>query len=231
MKLNIFQKILFVVYGCLFVYFAIIHVPFKTSSKKEIKYDTLFSNSSNLDVSRLVLIIVILSILTAVLFFLFSIINFSYKNEPLSKRTIKISIYSFIGVALLFVAIFSIMNLQTKKEKLKIISEEPFQAVDSTAVAVDTPNILEIPPFLLKEMTCTEKHALEDFKSYMKFYYPDWKIYGQPVVKKQSDCTYRIQFTTLDPHIKYEREVIIIEIYYNYDYTTYSCKTIRGTLY
>lgn len=230
MKLNIFQKIILFLYGCLFVYFSTIHVPFETSRHNEIKYDTLFSNSSNLEFSRLVLIIVILTILTAVLFLLLRNVNYSYKAKSLSKKRIKI-FNSFIGIVLLIVAIFSINKFQTKKEKLKIISEEPFQSVDSTVIAVDTANSIEIPPFVKKNITCTEEHALEDFKSYMKFYYPDWKIYGKPVVKEQSDCTYRIQFTTLDPHIKYEREVIIVEISYNYDYSRYTCRTIRGTLY
>jgi hypothetical protein len=65
----------------------------------------------------------------------------------------------------------------------------------------------------------------------MKFYYPDWKIYGNPVVKEQTDCTFRIQFTTIDPHIKLEKEIIIAEISYSYEYTRYRFKTIRGTLY
>ena len=65
----------------------------------------------------------------------------------------------------------------------------------------------------------------------MKFYYPDWKLYGSPIVIEESDCIYRIQFITLDPHTRYQREVIIAEISYDYNFSHYSFRTVRGTLY
>jgi|GEM_PF-6735329 len=227
MKFNIYQKILLLIYGCLFVYFSIIHVPFKTNYRNEIKYDTLFSNSSNLDVSRLVLIIVILSILAVVLFLLFRNITYSYKFKQIRKRKI---FYSAIGVLTIFLAVFIIILYQNKNKINEAIPSTTIGTADSTSVSTDSTSV--IPPLdVIKAFTCTEENALANFKSYMKFYYPDWKIYGSPVVKDQSDCTYRIQFTTLDPHIRYEREVMIVEISYNYDYSRYSFRTIRGTLY
>ena len=234
-KFNAYQKLILLVYGCLFVYFTILHVPFRTSYRNEIKYDTLFSNNSNLDFSRLVLIIIIFSILATVLFLLFRNINFSFKRLP--RKTIKVTFYSTIALILLLSAILVISEYQTKtKNIIKPIVK--VQTIDSTSIATDTTSIatdttrsIDAPPFIKKIFNCTEEHALENFRSYMKFYYPDWKIYGKPVVKEQSDCIYRIQFTTLDPHSRYEREVIIVEISYNYDYSRYNFTTIRGTLY
>jgi hypothetical protein len=229
MKLNVYQKIVLLIYGCLFVYFTILHVPFKSNYRGEIKYDTLFSNSSNLDTGRLILIIVILTILTVVLLLLLR--NIKYSFRPISQKRKKIIAYSLLGVVILFAAIFAISKYKVKKnaDTPPIVNT---QAVDSVAVVADTTTSIDIPPFLQKKAeTCNEEQALRDFKSHMKFYYPDWKIYGNPVVREQSDCAYRVQFTTLDPHIKYEREVIIVEISYAYDYTKYNFRIIRGTLY
>lgn len=229
MKFNIYQKIILLVYGCLFVYFSIIHVPFKTNSRGEIKYDTLFSNSSNLDTGRLVVIIVIISMLTTVLLLLLRNINYSPKSLP--RKTAKIITFCITGIAILFLVVWGLSKLNTKKRNVPTETVST-QSVDSTAVIVDTAISTDIPPFLQKKAeTCNEEQALLDFKSYMKFYYPDWKIYGNPVVKEQSDCTFRVQFTTLDPHIRYQKEVIIVEISYNYNYTEYYFRTVRGTLY
>lgn len=229
MKLNLYQKIILLAYGFLFVYFTILHVPFKSNYRSEIKYDTLFSNSSNLETSRLILIIIILTILTFILLLLLR--NLKNPFPLISQTKKKTIIYSLLGAVILFGIIFSILKYQIKK------NTEPsptikVQTTDSVSVVVDTTINTKVPTLLKAKIeTCNEEQALIDFRSYMKFYYPDWKIYGKPVVIEQSDCTYRVQFTTLDPHIKYEREVIVIEISYNYNYTQYYFRTIRGTLY
>lgn len=89
-----------------------------------------------------------------------------------------------------------------------------------------------------KAETCTKDNALLQFRSYVKFYYPDWKIYGKPQVKEltegfESPCSYQIQFTTSDPHLQYitEKEVIAVQIAFTFDYSRYRFTTIRGMLY
>jgi serine/threonine protein kinase len=85
-----------------------------------------------------------------------------------------------------------------------------------------------------KAITCTEQQALGDFKLYMKFNYPDWQIIGNPQVLEHADCTYRVQFTTLDPAYHGDwmfKEVIIGEISYSDDYQRYYFRTIRGWLH
>lgn len=234
MKLNFFQKIILTLYGCFFIYFTVIHVPFKTNYRSEIKYDTLFSNSSNLDTSRLLVIVLVISILAAVLLLLLRIATYTPKS--ISKNSVKIIAYSASAVILLFFAGWGILRWKTNKKNLvaNASNSQMKDSLDSVTVVLDTTASTSngLPPFLQKKAeTCNEEQALLDFKSYMRFYYPDWRIFGKPVVQEQSDCTYRIQFTTLDPHIRYEREVIIVEISYNYDYTKYNFRTIRGTLY
>lgn len=230
MKFNLYQKIILVLYSLFFIYFSIIHVPFKIDDGSEIKYDTLLSNSSNLDVSRLVLIIVILSILTAILFLLFRNINYSINFKQLPKRTIKTIFFIAIGLAIILAVIFGISKYQSNKKDIVILP-----TVDSTSVTVgstvDSSTTSEIE--LKRAENCTGENALINFQSYMKFYYPDWKIYGKPVVMEQSDCKYEIQFTTMNPHYKYfrEKEIMIVQISFNYDYSSYYFETVRGTLY
>ena len=84
---------------------------------------------------------------------------------------------------------------------------------------------------LKKLLACTAESAKGDFLSYMKFNYPDYKIYGEPVVREQDDCVYEIQFTTRKQEDYAEKEVVIAQISYDYDYSHYYFKTIRGVLY
>jgi hypothetical protein len=76
---------------------------------------------------------------------------------------------------------------------------------------------------------CTGEDVIQGFKSYMKFYYPDWKIYGKPVSKEKSDCNFEIQFTTKNPFLD-EKEIIIVEISL-YKGKVDFFKVIRGNLY
>jgi magnesium-transporting ATPase (P-type) len=225
MKLTAFQKVILIVFGLTFIYFSIIHVPFKT--KYEVEYDNLFSNKSNIDTTRLVLILVIISIITATLILLARNVNLNLAKTKISKK----KLFVFLSIIAIIIIVASIIYFKPNKN---LVQETPV-ATDSTSTTMDTstmtPNSNVSQYELQKAETCTPESALENFKSYMKFNYPDWKIYGKPVVQEQSDCTYRIQFTTLDPHIRYEKEVMVVEISFNYDYSRYSVTPIRGTLY
>lgn len=232
MKLNVYQKIVLIIYGCLFVYFSIIHVPFKSNFRNEIKYDTIFSTSSNLDVSRLVLIIVILSILTVILFLLFRNLSYSIKFQKLQKRTTKIILYSVLVLAIILAIVFGISKYQPTKENIvRMPAIDSTSALLDSAISKGSKNTYGSERGLKKAENCTSKNALENFQSYMKFYYPDWKIYGKPVVREQSDCTFEIQFTTMNPHFRYEKEVMIVEISFDYDFSHYYFRKVRGTLY
>jgi hypothetical protein len=231
MKINVSQKIILLVYSFLFIYFSIIHVPFKTNYPNEIKYDTLFSDSSNLDVSRLVLIIFTISILTSVVFLLFRNVIISFNAKTIFKKRRKTIIIG--AIVLVLVITFTINSYQNKKNDLKIVSptNSTTMTKDSTSETKDSTSSGPSASEIKKEETCTIENAVENFQSYMKFYYPDWKIYGKPVVRETFDCTYQVQFTTMDPNIRYQKEVIIVEISFNYDYTRYTFRTVRGTLY
>jgi len=178
-------------------------------------------------VSRLALIIIIISILTSAVFLLFRNVHTSFEPHTTFKKNRKIIIIGSIGLAIIMATTFSINNYQNKKKEIKIIPTNDTTTVISRDSISSWPSASEIK----KEETCTIESALKYFQSYMKFYYPDWKIYGKPVVRQMSDCTYQIQFTTMDPHIRYQKEVMIVEISFNYDYSQYTFRTIRGTIY
>ena len=243
MKINFYQKIIIILYSIFFIYFSIIHVPFKIYHSSKIKYDTIFSDNSDIDVSRLVLIIVIISILSGVIFLLSSNLKSPNKLKLLPKQKFKLTPYNIkvnlLVLIIISVIIFTIIKNSGKPRIDEFNHHANEQNKDSTStMSADTsrlvaPHVSDTTINIDKALACNEENALSDFKSYMKFYYPDWKIYGKPVVREQSDCTYRIQFTTRDPHIPYfpEKEVIIVEISYTDDYSKYHFRTIRGTLY
>jgi hypothetical protein len=240
MKTNLFQKILLSLYGICLVYFSILHVPFKTGYN-EIEYDTLFSTKSNLLISRLVLIIVVVSILTGLLFLLAQNLKLKFSvTSPIRRINKRIVLYSLVAIVLLAILFYAI-NL--RREQIQIKQPISTIALDSSASRADSTSVTPAASSsedadLKRKENCTEENALIQFRSYMKFYYPDWKIYGKPKVKESSEefgspCSYQIQFTTSDPHMTYytQKEVMIVEISFTFDYSRYRFKTIRGTLY
>jgi hypothetical protein len=224
MKINTYQKILLAIYGIVFIYLSILHVPFKIDYD-EIAYDTLFSSKSNLIITRLVLIDVVITIVSVVLFLLLR--NLTLKIKYPSKRLGKISIYIFVIITLFLLTILAISRYKGAENKMTLMPERKVDSVAATTKEVPLDSLRA----LTKSENCTQESALKAFRSYMNFYYPDWKIYGNPVIKEMSDCIYRVQFSTMDPHIKWEREVIIAEISLNDDGHHYKFKTIRGELY
>lgn len=268
MKLNKYQKILLLLYSTTFIYFSIIHVPFKIMRGNEIVYDTLFSKRANVDFGRLSLVIIIITLISIALFLIVHNLRLSFKLNPIPKP--KTTFYILLGIIIALSAFFLIKkynnNLSWNKAKVSL---------DSTSTTADTDQVKKVkmifpdgsigdinerdtldatikagarrydkngsivkPDFFIKndEKECSEIIALEKFKSHMKFYYPDWKIYGQPVIKQSDDCIYEVQFQTINPHEKFlnEKEVVIVKVnlrppYFKYGTTTF--ETIRGELY
>lgn len=230
MKFNGYQKIVLITYAILLFYFSVLHVPFIQDS--QIFYDTLFSSKIKIDINRLSLILVIVTLLTITILLLFKNSDYSINLQRISiKNILKPQVYIpfFIIVAL------SLVYLLGKYYTPKINTEKV--VVDSVKMAVDT--AVSNPTFQIEDnssklINCTVENALEQFYSYMKFNYPDWHIYGKPVVFENSDCSYKIRFTTMDPHLKIldEKEVIVVEISFaGVKYDTYYFRVIRGTLY
>jgi len=195
MKINTYQKILLAIYGIVFIYLSILHVPFKIDYD-EIAYDTLFSSKSNLIITRLVLIDVVITIVSVVLFLLLR--NLTLKIKYPSKRLGKISIYIFVIITLFLLTILAISRYKGAENKMTLMPERKVDSVAATTKEVPLDSLRA----LTKSENCTQESALKAFRSYMNFYYPDWKIYGNPVIKEMSDCIYRVQFSTMDPHIK-----------------------------
>lgn len=229
MKINIFQKIIIFIYVLLFCFFSIFYVPFKNIESGKIEYDILLSSSLNLDVSRLLVIIIILSILSAVFFFMFknvNTLNFFLRMNQIKKKK-SFAIFYVVILILIISGPFLIAILVSNK------TDNASTSTGDQEINYDTVSSKTILPesTLKKSETCTTENAIEDFKYYMKFYYPDWKIYGNPIAIESSDCAYSIQFTTMNPHIRYRKEVMIAEITFSSDFNSYYFKTTRGVLY
>lgn len=236
MKLNFFQKIIALIYCALFLYFSLFHVPFILSEIKSIKYDTLFSNNADLDISRLVAILIIITIISIGLLFLAK--NIEYKYSPPTEIQKKAFTYiALVTSTLVFIfwglsPFFNTNNKSNDVNTNSIDTKRRLPSFDSAAPASDATNDNNMVDYLEKKnQTCNEEQVRRDFDSYMKFNYPDWKIYGNPIIQVYSDCTYRIQFTTMNPKIRYEKEIIIVEIAYTPDLEHYNFRTIRGVLY
>jgi hypothetical protein len=243
MKLNKYQKIVLLLYGVAFIYFSVLHVPFKINHAKEIAYDTLFSKQANLDVSRLVLILLIITVFSIVLFLLAANLRLSIKPIKVIKR------FSYISLGIIFISLSLFIFLKYCRPKRSLVKAKMEQSDSTTILSpgqYDEYGILikpkagstTIPDFVKKNYKelCNEKMALEKFRAHMKFYYPDWKIYGKPMIKNTSDCIYEIQFKTADPHLHYssDKEVIIVRMnlkFENFETGTIYFNVIRGELY
>lgn len=233
MRLNIFQKVIVIIYSTLFLYFCLFHVPFKTSEPSSIIYDTLFSNKAEIHISRLIIILFIITIISTGLFLLTK--NLKYVFRLPTHREKKVITYLILVLStLVFIfwglsPFFNKNKPYTNKENTNKIDLNIDQvAVDSAAPVVSKNDVEYLEK---KAATCNEDQVKRDFQSYMKFNYPDWKIYGDPIIQLFSDCTYRVQFTTMNPRLRYKKEIIIIEIAYTSDLEHYNFNTIRGILY
>jgi multisubunit Na+/H+ antiporter MnhB subunit len=237
MKLNKYQKALLTIYGLAFAYFTIIRLPFKSRYNSKIEYDTLFSNKSNLDTGRLFLTFAVITVISAIIFLLLRNLNLKFHIFP--KKTLRTTIYVVLGALVLTLTVLSIRSFKPKENRNPDgdhkSKSDNIIAPDSTAVIQNNSSQTDKDPFLLRDSKkaekCTQDNALLQFRSYMKFYYPDWKIYGNPTTRESADCTFQVEFTTMNPRIKYEKEVIVVEIEFVEDYTKYYFRTVRGLLY
>ena len=135
------------IYGIVFIYFSIIHVPFKTEDRFEIDYDTLFSNRSKLDVSRLILIMLLISIIAAVILFLFWNLKFTQKTKvpkektSATKRTLSFIDKKVVKIILILLVVIAITFLvEMILERLKapvVVNVKPL--ADTTTVAASPP--------------------------------------------------------------------------------------------
>src|ERR1700733_12416284 len=138
MKTNLFQKILLSLYGICLIYFSILHVPFK-AGYNEIEYDTLFSTQSNLLISRLVLIIVVVSILTGLLFILAQNLKLKLSpTSPIRRFNKRLVLYSSVGIVLVVILLYAINLLH---EQVQIKQPIPTIALDSSASRADSTSV------------------------------------------------------------------------------------------
>ncbi len=155
MKVNKYQKIILLLYGAAFIYFSIIHVPFKINRGNEIVYDTLFSNRANVDFGRLSLVIIISTLISGILSSVVRNlrVTFKLKLRPELKR----AFYILVGIAIISVSAF----LLIQKYGISFNLKKTANKIDSTSVIVNAAKKIQtslpifdrtsqnnLPPFL-----------------------------------------------------------------------------------
>lgn len=157
MKLNKYQKILLLLYSLTFIYFSIIHVPFKIRHDSEIIYNNLFSNKANIDFSRLFLVIIITTLISGMLFLVVRNLRLTFKIKPRPK--IRRAFYILIGIIIIAVSAFLLiqkygnsfnLNKTAKKIDSTTVTMQPDQKIQTSLPIFDTTSEISIPipPFL-----------------------------------------------------------------------------------
>jgi hypothetical protein len=156
-KFNKYQKIILVLYSLGFIYFAIIHIPFKIKRGNEIAYDTLFSNRANVDFGKLFLIIIITTLISIALLLLARNLRLTFKLKPVPKS--KPSFYILLGIIIIAFSGFFLI----KKYYSNLTWNKSPASFDSTSVTAnsgrmnndsfgnfinkDTTTQIDVPPF------------------------------------------------------------------------------------
>ncbi len=192
MKVNKYQKIVLLLYGTAFIYFSIIHVPFKIKRGNEIVYDTLFSNRANIDFGRLSLVIIITTIIAASLLLLVHNLRLTFKPRLKSAFKLKTIYYTILGIIVIALSAFFLFkkynnNLDLNKSPLSLDSTSTVAQSDTMLKdplgifkTMDTVKQLGIPPFLknrylykgklfrFKDIQDAAKQSNLDMDSYIK---------------------------------------------------------------
>ncbi len=167
-KLNKYQKIILVLYGICFVYFSVIHVPFKVYDSDEVVYDTLFSERANLVTSRLILILIVTSVAFAIILFLTNSIRLNLKVQLTRKQRLKPTLYILAVVTIIAAAAFILTenkSLFTKPQK--VLSD----AIVINAIEDTTSRVIkkEKPKPIYYEIKNVKSYSNEKFQEFVSF--------------------------------------------------------------
>lgn len=154
-KINKYQKIVLLVYGIAFIYFSVLHVPFKIKRGSELVYDTLFSDRANVDFSRLCLVMIISTLISGIFFLVFRNLQWTFKLKSIPKP----KPVFYILLSIIVIAFSAFLLIQKYSDNFSW--NKSVRSVDSTSVAtksdtmiqaslpiLDTATKMDIPPFL-----------------------------------------------------------------------------------
>ncbi len=167
-KLNKYQKFILILYGICFIYFSVIHVPFKVYGSDEIVYDTLFSERANLVTSRLILILIVISVAFAIILFLINSLHLNLKVQPGQKQRLKIALYILAVVAIIAAATYFLTknkNLFTKPQKVSADTIATSAIVDTTSRAIEK----EQPKPIYYDVQNVKFYSNEKFQEFVSF--------------------------------------------------------------
>lgn len=143
-------------------------MPFKVYGRNEIIYDTLFSERANLDIGRLILILVVISVAFAITLVLINSLHLNVKFQSREKLKLKPALYILAGVAIIAATTF----LLTKKQNLFIKTEKVSSGniaisamLDSTSRAV---KINQSKPTFYN-ITNVKSYSNEKFQEFVSF--------------------------------------------------------------
>jgi hypothetical protein len=158
----------------------------------------------------------------------------SNKNIILIKR-ICIAIFVIIVSYYLFKYIENKQNIRKEETEKKIQQhfQDSIKQVNKTA-----DSIWAIENRIKKEkqilLFCNEKGAVSNFKDYLHFYHPQWKLKKINDIYNSSDCVFKISCLGYVPDKMFMgTETIIAEVDLNPDgdFKTYQVRIISGTFY
>ena len=158
--MNTFQKIVLLLYGISFAFFSIVKVPFKIRGSVNIVYDTLFSNRANIDIGRMTLIIVMLTIAAALLF----VLTINLKLNIEFHRKIKAKFLLYVGgIYCCHWMVYIFLNNRNNK------------STDSLPVSIiqriDTPNIPTTNKIVTQEDTSGNNNNYDDIYNEKKHFF------------------------------------------------------------
>jgi len=134
MKINVFQKILSLLYLIIILIICIFFIPFKKSIDKfdtKVIFDAIWTDNSNIDLYRLFLMLFPLSIIFYFIFIYLSKINVddqsSYKNKAKTEvRIFVVFILSLVATVLIFIFINLVNHIRVNIIDNKVYSTNLF---------------------------------------------------------------------------------------------------------
>lgn len=84
-----------------------------------------------------------------------------------------------------------------------------------------------------KRLYFNENTVIENVKTYMNLYYPDWELCSEIKAHQLTDSTFNVQYQVINPHFTYsvEKRQIVGEMLFTKDYKQFQLNIIRGVLY
>ena len=142
----------------------------------------------------------------------------------------KVIVYSLILVVLAFIITIGILKHKEETEKYKVeriekLKQDSLKQVQfkQDSIENESRKIRDTQNQLLKDKFCTKNEALRNFKDWMAFYHPQWKIRSKINIISSGndfsdDCSYKISLLVYNAEYE-ETGTLIVEINFESDWS------------